>query len=273
MSGTDNLIPQTLPPIAVVNPASFRPGALNNRLTFFSVNPGAGRLGIFAAGKGGVERAVILLLPPSGAPNRVIIAITQGFAQASKTLEPLGWKNPLSPALIKFCLLKHVINRWGAQVMASAEEAAFLYIVRARGNELGPFASDGIFVKEVLTQLASLTDDAFSFEHVEVFTFSSGVSDFNLFIDAVSPVLNIEAVYGIDPAQAIPLNRPRNAVRKQYLSGQTGGPTAGFEYLGLDSWTNEWDYPTRMKYPDPWPFNYLHNHCMPLYILNLALQT
>jgi hypothetical protein len=271
--GPNHLISQTIPSIAIVNPHSFRLHALNNRLTFSSVSSSSGRLGIFAAQKGNQQRAVILLLPSAGTPDRLIICITQGFAQASRNLDPLGWGNPLSSPFVNFCLLKHVINRWGAQTLAATDDMAFLYIVRARGNELGPFANDGAFVQEVLTQLASLTGDAFSFDRVQAFTFSSGVSDFNVFISAVSSVLNIEAVYGIDPAQAIPIARPGNAVRKQYLSGQTGGPAAGFEFLGLDSWINEWRWPDRAKLPDPWPFNYLHNHCMPNYILNLALST
>ena len=150
---------------------------------------------------------------------------------------------------------------------------AFLYIVRAQGDELGPFAADGAFVQEVLTQLASLTGDAFSFDHVEAFTFSNGVSDFNVFIPAVSSALNIEAVYGIDPAEAVPIAQPGSAVRKQYLSGQTGGPKAGFEFLGLDSWVNEWRFPERQTFKSPWPFHYLHNHVMPSYVLNLALAT
>ena len=101
----------------------------------------------------------------------------------------------------------------------------------------------------------------------------SGVSDFNVFINSVASALNIEAVYGIDPAQAMPLARPGNCERKQYLSGQTGGPSPGFEYLGMDSWINEFRYADRAKLPDPWPFNYLHNWVMPMYILNLALVT
>ncbi|HME35408.1 MAG TPA: hypothetical protein VKF84_09225 [Candidatus Sulfotelmatobacter sp.] len=273
MDGPNHLISQILPSIAVINPSSYRLHALNNRLTFSSVGTSSGRLGIFAAQKGSQQRAVILLLPPAGTPDRLLICITQGFAQASRNLEPLGWSNPLSPAFIKFVLLKHVINRFGAQTLAASDDTALLYIVRARGNELGPFAHDGPFVEEALTQLVALTGNAFSFDHVEAFTFSSGVSDFNVFIPSVSSILNIEAVYGIDPAQAVPIARPGDAIRKQYLSGQTGGPAAGFEYLGLDSWINEWRYPDRTTFPDPWPFNYLHNHVMPSYILNLALST
>lgn len=273
MDGPNHLVSQIIPSIGVINPGSFRLHAMNNRLTFSSVGSTTGRLGIFAAQKGAQQRAMILLLPSSGTPSRLLICITQGFGQAARDLEPLGWSNPLSRPFVNFCLLKHVINRWGAQTLAATDDMAFLYIVRARGDELGPFANDGPFVLEVLTQLASLTGDSFSFDQVEAFTFSSGVSDFNVFINSISSLLNIQAVYGIDPAQAMPLARPGGCLRKQYLSGQTGGPSAGFEYLGLDSWVYEFRYPDRMKLPDPWVFNYMHNWVMPMYILNLALAT
>jgi hypothetical protein len=273
MDGPNHLVNQIIPSIGVINPSSFRMHAMNNRLTFSSVGSTTGRLGIFAAQKGAQQRAVILLLPSSGTPSRLLICITQGFGQAARDLEPLGWSNPLSRPFVNFCLLKHVINRWGAQTLAATADTAFLYIVRARGDELGPFANDGAFVLEVLTQLASLTGDSFSFDQVEAFTFSSGVSDFNVFINSISSLVNIQAVYGIDPAQAMPLARPGGCERKQYLSGQTGGPSPGFEYLGLDSWVNEFRYPDRMKLPDPWVFNYMHKWVMPMYILNLALAT
>jgi len=273
MDAPNHLVNQIIPSIAVINPSSYRLHAMNNRLTFSSVSSTTGRLGIFAAQKDRVQRAVILLLPSTGTPGSLMICVTQRFAQAWRTLNPLGWSNPLSPRFIQFVLLKHVINRWGAQILAATSDMAFLYIVRAQGDELGPFASDGAFLQEVLTQLVTLTGNSFSFDHVDAFTYSNGVSDFNEFIPAVSSVLNIEAVYGIDPAQAMPIARPGNAVRKQYLSGQTGGPVAGFEFLGLDSWINEWKFPERTKFDDPWPFNYLHNYVMPGYILNLALST
>src|SRR6476646_3861636 len=102
MNGPNNLIQQIIPSIAVVNPVSFQTHNRNNVLTFASVPPTSGRLGIFAARKGAEQRAVILLLPASGVPNRLIICITQGFAQAAQTLGPLGWGNPLSPPFINF---------------------------------------------------------------------------------------------------------------------------------------------------------------------------
>lgn len=273
MTGSNNLIQQSIPSISLIVESTFLPGVVTNQFDFRSAAPTVARLGIFAAKKGDLERAVILLLPPTGTPDRVIICISQGFAQAPGTLEPLGWGNPLSPDLIRFCLLKHVINRWGAQTLASRKQMAFMYIVRAKGNELGPFANDGPFVLQTLTELVLLTNGAFSFLNVEAFTFSSGISDFNVFLNSVSGILNVQAVYSIDPANALPAGKPAGAVRKQFLSGQTGGPSAGFEFVPLDRWSKEWSFPIRQTFGNPWQFAYLHNYCMPKYILHLAIQT
>lgn len=277
VGGANHLVEQFLPSIGLIAESSFRPGVASNAFDFRSSAPSIGRLGIFAAAKAELERAVILLLPRTGVPRGVLICITQGFAQSARTLEPLGWSDPLSPELIRFCLLKHVINRWGAQTLASRRQLAFLYIVRAKGKELGPFANDGPFVRQTLEELVSLTGGAFSFDTVEAFTFSSGIADFNPFVSSLNGQLNVRAVYNIDPAHALSAVLPPGAVRKQYLSGQTGGPKAGFEFLPIQRWTNEFMYPARQTFvtadSPSWPFNYLHNHCMPLYMLHLALQT
>jgi len=275
MAGTDNLIQQIIPAIMVISPATFRAGDPSNQPSFTSAAGTVGRLGIFAAQKASSERAVILLLPPTGTPNRVIICITQGFAQATARLDPLGWSNPLSPPFIQFVLLKHVINRWGAQTLASKKQMAFLYIVRAKGaNELGPFANDGAFVTQVLTELVALTNGAFAFDHVEAFTFSSGISEFNVFSRSISGQLSVEAVYNLDPNPAVTAAAPTGASRKQFLSGQTfrGSVPAGFEFMPESRWANEPAFPRRNTFDVPALFNYLHNHCMPLYALHLGIQ-
>ena len=188
-------------------------------------------------------------------------------------MEPLDWAKPLSSKLIEFVLLKHVINRYGAQMLASRRQMALVYIVRAKGNELGPFVNDGPFVAQVLSEMAALTGGAFKFGAVEAFTFSSGIHDFNPFVRSMDGVLKVDAVYNIDPYRALAAFQPNGAIRKQYLSGSTGGPRAGFEFLGLERWRNEFGYAERERSPQPWRFNYLHNRCMPLYTLHLALQT
>jgi len=199
MEGPQNLIDQIIPPIAILSEATYRRNDDKNRPQFSSAPGLTGRLGIFAAKKNGVERAVILLLPKTSVPDTTLICITQGFAQAEHALEPMGWGNPLSPALIQFCLFKHVISRWGAQVLSSRKQMAFVYIVRAKGDELGPFASDGAFMQQVLSEISTLTGNAFGFGKVEAMTFSSGIHSFNTFIKALPGHLNLTQVYSIDP--------------------------------------------------------------------------
>jgi hypothetical protein len=273
VASPNNLITQVIPSIEVIAESTFRAGVTSNKPSFRSVSPTAGRLGIFAAQKGSLQRAVILLLPPTGVPDRVIICITQGFAQATATLDPLNWGDPLSPALINFVLLKHVVNRWGAQTLASRKQMAFVYIVRAKGDELGPFKNDGPFMRQVLTEMASLTNQSFSFGNVEAFTFSSGISEFNTFVTAINGVLPVRALYALDPAPAVGTAQLPGVVRKQFLTGATGGPRAGFEFMPIDRWSNESQFATRNTFPAPAGFNYLHNHCAPKYFLHLGLQS
>lgn len=269
MDGANNLITQTIPAIGIIDTSSFRAGDPKNEFSFSVAPPITGRLGVFAAKKNNVERAVIMLLPQTGQADGVLICITHGFAQASSVLEPLGWSNPLSQEHVKFALLKHVVNRWGAQMLASRRNLAMMYILRAKGNELGPFARDGAFVKQVLTDIAALTGNAFSFDQVEGFTFSSGIADFNHFIGAASSHLNFRAVYSIDPANSLVVGFPKGGIRKQYSSGTAGGILPGFEPMPLERWRKESRYETDKGSR----FQYLHNHCMPLYCLYLALQT
>jgi len=278
MDGPSNLILQTIPSIGVISTATFRPGDIRNKPQFTSAPGNTGRLGIFAAGTAPDERAVILLLPKSGRPDRLMICITQTFGQgraAINDLGKLGWSNPLSAPFIKFALLKHVINRWGAQVLASKKQMALLYILRAgRATQLGPFAHDGNFVVQVLTELAALTDGAFSFDHVEAFTFSSGISDFKTFLASVAGSLNVEVLYTIDPNPAVKPSAPKAAANLGFLSGQTftGSVPPGFEYMPPDRWANEFRFPSRFTFDAPAIFNYMHNWVMPMYTLNLGIQ-
>jgi len=271
MSGTNNLIDQIIPAIATINTGAFRPNQSGDILTFGFAPQTTGRLGIFAAEKDGVERAVIMLLPQGRRPDGVLICITQGFAQAADHLNPLGWSNPLSVPFVNFALLKHVINRWGAQLLASHRNMALMYILRAQGaNELGPFARDGAFLRFVLGSISSQTNDSFAFDNCEAFTFSSGIFEFNSFVSAVNGSVNIRAVYAIDPAHSTVPIAPAGARRKQYASGTAGGLAPGFEHLPLGRWRNEDDFSSHTRIGN---FQYLHNRCMPLYVLHLALTT
>jgi hypothetical protein len=267
----DGLIQQTFPPVGLVDVPTFKAGAESNAPLFTFTSLKVARLGIFAVRKNGVERAVILVVPNGATPNRVMIGIGHGFGgNAMKEYQALGWNDPLSPALIEFVLLKHVIKRWAPQILAAKRPMALMHIVRAAGVELGPFAKDGAFTRDVLTQLQALTANAFSFDAVEAFAYSSGIGDFNPFLQSVSSTLNVAAVYNIDPHPAIQAGMPAGGVRKQYLSGTTGAThMAGFESMLMPRWTNEPFY--TMGQLDR--FHYLHNHCMPQYALHLGIQT
>ena len=273
MTSPTNLINQTIPAITVIDVSTFRAGDVTNELTFQTASQTTGRLGIFAAEKDGIERAVMMLLPAGGTPSTVLICVTQSFGQAHDVLDPLGWRDPLSVPFVNFALLKHVINRWGAQMLASGRNMALMYILRAQGsNELGPFAHDGPFLRFVLGEIVTLTTNAFSFDDCQAFTFSSGIFGFNRFLAAASGSLNISAVYSIDPSHSMQASAPTGARRKQYASGAAGGLVAGFEHLPMPRWANEDEFLTH-PHNHHGDFEYLHNRVMPLYVLNLALRT
>lgn len=279
IEGENNLILQTVPGLSVINTGLFRAGDKSDIISYSNSPQTVGRLGIFAAKKNEVERAVIMMLPKTGKPDGVLICLTQQFQQ-SKALQAFDWANPLSPAFVHFALLKHVINRWGAQLLASQRNLALAYILRAKGsNELGPFKGDGKFFADVIKQIAELTNNAFTPEKAEAFTFSSGIYDFNNFVLSVSKHLPISAVYNIDPANSLSASSPSGGRIKQFASGAVGGFLPGFEPMPLERWVNESTYGSlpeelRLK-PNPQHGairQYLHNHTMPSYCLYLALK-
>lgn len=272
----DNLITQILPARGCIDIASYKPGPNGGALQFSFMPLRTGRLAIFAAKKNGVERAAILLLPQNERPDRLLICISQGFggqgAQTIKTLEGLNWKNPLSPQLINFCLLKHVVNRWGAETLHGRKNMGFLYIVRSAGQELGPFANDGPFVRQALTEMQGLTNNAFSIDQIETMTFSSGISEHNTFVNAISSQLNVVCCYGIDCNPQLHVNAPKGAKRREFRSGVTSKepPLAGVELLPFGRWSNEMLFNTPAAKDQ---FNYMHNWTMPQYMLFLGIQT
>lgn len=269
LSGADNLFQQILPSRMMVDMSTYVRDS-NAVLNFRSVPMTTCRLGIFAARKGDSERAVILLLPPEGKPDRLCICITQGFGQAAKALNPLGWSNPLSKPFVEFALLKHVVNRYGPQVVHARKNMGLLYILRANQgtHELGPFAHDGDFTVQVLRELVSLTNGAFSFDAVEAFTYSSGISDFNLFVGSIQSKLNIAGTYNIDPARGMPATSG-GGFRVQFLSGQTThGRLPGYEWMPHPRWRNESLWLLHEKDM----FSYMHNHVLPYYCLNIGIQ-
>lgn len=267
----NGLVPTSIPQIDIVDVASFRAGDAGNKPRF-TVSPAKqARIGVFACSKGTATRAAVLLLPATGTPDRVLIGITHGFGQNAQYYGNLGWSDPLSVPLIQDVARRFVIARWGAQMLASRKQMALVMPVRARGagGELGPFGSDGEFVKQALNSIALATGGAFRPATVEAFTFSSGIHELTAFLGNARGQLSIGAVYNLDPAGAHSAPDVRGASRKQFLSGQTGGPKAGFEYLPESRWENEPYFHNRSGAD---LFNYLHNHCLPKYCLHLGIQ-
>ena len=141
LQSDNGLIQQFVPAHAMMNLASFRAGDLSNTPTFTYSPLRTARLGIFAAGKKDRgERAVILVLPESAAPKRVVIGVSHQFRQNTEHYAALNWTDPRSPALINYVLLKHVLNRWAGETLQSAEPTALLHIVRANqgARRIGP---------------------------------------------------------------------------------------------------------------------------------------
>jgi hypothetical protein len=272
----NGLRPATLPAHKVVAPSSLRRGDPSDVLDFIPGREARARLGVFAAKQDGVERAALLLVPPSGAPERVLVGITYVFAQSAHNLEVfegLGWSNPLSPALIKWAANQFLGEHWGRQMMASGKSMAMLLPIRAKGHgELGPFAH-AAFLKKVLHLIAAQTE-AFAPQTVEMFSFSSGISALNGLLPGMRG--NLAAVYNIDPSGGTAAAVPHGIKAWQVLSGFTthGKGRAGFEFLGEKRWAHEDKFSVRNdKSEFPWGLSsgYLHNYVMPYYCLHLGM--
>jgi hypothetical protein len=273
-AGTNNLMPATVPGHYLINQSTFRAGDLSNAPSFTRGSGWRARIGAFAARQGNVERAAILLLPESATPDRVLVGITHVFGQSRENRAyygNLGWSDPLSPRLIADVTTRFVHQRWGPQVLASKKNMAFLLPVRAQGNELGPF-QDGAFLREALEAISAATGRAFTYDHVEMFGYSSGIYALNAMIPSVRGSLNLEVVYNLDPAGGIPIHAGPAA--KQFLSGQTthGQGRPGFELMNLPRWANENDFASINPNNQNAVFNYLHNGVLPSYCLYLGIQ-
>ena len=164
-------------------------------------------------------------------------------------------------------------------MLASKKRLALVLPVRANtgGSELGRITWDPRFLRQALDGISAITDRSFGTTQAEVFTFSNGIFDCNKFLGGSGSTLNVQAVYNSDPQAGTPASRPKGAVLKQYLSGETtsGRPRGGFEFMPLPRWANEPNYTAggRKQPSKNQQFNYLHNLCMPEYTLHLGLQT
>src|SRR5579863_9950870 len=257
--------------IFTVDIARFWPGG-GDELNFLFRQGKEVRFAAFAAKGGNVERAFLLMTPPTGTPSNLLIVITHGFAQNNLYYSDLGYSNPLSPPLVQYVTAAFLLGRWGPQVMAASRNYALLLPVRAQGGghgELGPFITQPDFAAELVDNLTLLCNREIAPRRFELVCFSSGIYDANVFIAAGGKSLNIQTAYNQDPAGGANISSlvPE---RKQYLSGMTTrGSHFGFEYLPLPRWKNE---PHRndpeFRYDT---FNYLHSHCIPLYTLYMGM--
>jgi hypothetical protein len=273
-AGTNNLVPATVPVHYLITESTFRAGEPSNTPLFVQGGGWRARVGVFAARQGSLERAAILLLPESATPDRVLVGITHVFGQSKENqayYANLGWSDPLSPRLIADVTTRFVHQRWGPQVLASKKNMAFLLPVRAQGDELGPF-KDGAFLREVLESISVSTGRAFTYDHVEMFAYSSGIYALNAMLPSIRSSLNLDVVYNLDPAGGIAAH---SGVRnKQFLSGQTthGQGRPGFELMPLARWANESDFSRVNPNNHQQVFAYLHNGVLPSYCLYLGIQ-
>lgn len=269
---SDNLIQQTIPGVQTVDIAAFMAGRGEKPLQFLRAPQTTARLAIFSCETGGDKRAVILALPPAKRPSGVIFTVAARFGQAvASTPELKNFGNPLDPTMLKFALLKHIVQRYAPQVIASGRPLAIAYIVRSAGtSELGPFAADGDFVRDCLAGMAALTNNAFSFDTIEASTHSNGISDFGPFIGAIAKRLTVKTIYNIDPVDATAAPAMDGVTRRQYLSGQTGDSRPGFVFLPHQMWRNEDFFNPRPRGAEL--FQYLHSSALPRHCLFMGLR-
>ncbi len=276
----NNLVPMLMPKAGTLRAIKASVFSFGKRdpLDFTTVAGSNGRVGIFAAKKGAAERAVILVLPEDMAPDGVLAIISAPFKQNEKFYRAIGGGDPLSPNVILFTLLSHLSDNhaWASQCFASSKKMAVVYIVRALASpELGPFASDGPFFSEVLTQMQALTNLGFDFGSATAMSFSLGIFDLNVFVKAIAGSVPVTRIVNLDPERATHAFRPKGAAVVEFLSGETG-IAPGFELLDEPRWVKEDQFATRkaagkLKHKKG-RLEYFHDRCIAGYCLRLALE-
>lgn len=263
----------------IIDPASFQANTPTNALRFGHVPATTARIGAFLVSRHTFARTLIVSLPSSGTVDGILFGITHTFGQNKAFYDEYGWDDPSSADLIRLVTKRFVLDRWGAQTLAGRKNLALVMPVRSSegGSELGALTWDGALVKQALEGISALTGRSFGTTHVEAFTFSSGIFDCNRFLTGAGKSLSLKAVYNCDPTSGTPAAAPKGVALKQYLSGETTSqkPRAGFEFMPLPRWKNEPEYRKGGRmHPSPSErFDYLHNHCIPHYTVQLALQT
>jgi hypothetical protein len=282
---TDNLVMQILPGGTSIDIAHFMGNRTSGPLRFGPRQMATCRMGVFKVVKDGVTRIVFIVLPAAARAERILLFVTQAFGQAAAGLAWLKPDNPLSMAYIREMMLKHVINRYAPQTIAGAGNVGLFYVLRVLGNrELGPFETDGAVWRECLEEIQTQTNDAFDVGDAIVATYSNGIESANRLMPSLSRAFSISKVINIDPAKARGLSAGQGVPKREFLSGQTGGPKPGFDYFPLERWryeaklsmigttiqVHDW---ARMADMRIGVFIYLHNIAMPEHMLFLGLRT
>jgi hypothetical protein len=254
-----------------ISMATFLPGRADNKPKFVPVGSVTTEIAIFAAKMGASERAFLVMRPPNTSPKKLLFVVSHGFGQSHAYYNALGYSNPLSKPLMHDVFDRFVLGRWGNQLLAATSDYALVMPVRAGGggSEYGPFMSTPGLCTQVIARIIGLTKGGIGADEVDVVTFSSGISDTHLFLGTGGKGLNFNRGINQDPAGAVGMPNLVK-IKKQYLSGQTGGPFPGFEFMPMDRWENEEHFADKYNMDT---FNYLHTWCIPQHTLYLAYKT
>lgn len=261
-----------VPPIDVIDMASYRPNDPAVPLKFRPVEGRTAKAAWFAAKLGSLERSLVLLSPMAGGTKNLLVVITHSFGQNDKYYGALGYSDPLSLKLIQDVTDRFAIARWGAQMLAARSDYSLLLPIRAKGSdEVGPFASQSGIGAQIIARIIGLTGGEIGAESVDLVTFSNGIQTANQFLSLGGKGLSVGRACNQDPAGGVAIASSVSN-RQQFLSGHTTGgkARAGFVFLPLPRWVNERQYATLWTHEKS-RFNYLHTWCLPQYTLYPAM--
>jgi hypothetical protein len=269
--GKDHCVEHSVTGARVIDTTTFKSGDPKNLFTFsFAANTTA-RVGIFLVERGTFKRALIVCLPSAGTAAGVLFGISHGFGQNDTAYMQRGYNNPLSEPHLTYVADWALFNdfRWAAQLLFSRRrEMAFVMPVRAKTGhgELGPFLTDGTLTRQTLDGLAAVIGKGFATTPFDTFSFSSGIGDMVPFLHALKGNVAVRSVISLDPAPA--MMAPGTQPTLQFLSGMTGAPKPGQEFLPYARWAKHHMWAAQKANQ----FNFLHNGCLPIYCLHLGLQ-
>lgn len=268
--GKDHCVERSVTGKWVIDTTTFKSGDPKNLFGFNVASNTTARVGIFLVERGAFKRALIVCLPSAGTAAGVLFGISHGFGQNDAEYMKRGYNNPLSEPHLTYVADWALFNdfRWAAQLLFSRRrEMAFVMPVRAKDGhgELGPFLTDGALTRETLDGLTAVIGKGFVTTPFDTFSFSSGIGDLLRFLAALKGIVSVRSVISIDPAPMVALG---SLPKLQFVSGMTGGPLPGQEFLPYTRWAKHHLWASGKANQ----FTYLHNGCLPTYCLHLGLQ-